>query len=58
LKRKLAGAVALLTSWLLTIASFYWAMSGGGMGAAASFAVLLVLAIALTALTPWSSEEA
>jgi hypothetical protein len=57
LMRQLAGAAAVLSSWLLAIASFYWAVSGGGVAASLTFALLLVLAISLTALTPWSSEE-
>lgn len=54
--RALLAAVALVTSLLLTIASFYWAISEGG-AAVAAFAVLAVILVSLIALSPWSGEE-
>lgn len=56
--RGVAAAVALLTSLLLTLASFYWAVSGGGVVAVATFLAFAVIFIALIALSPWSSEGA
>ncbi|MEM4699870.1 MAG: hypothetical protein QXT74_02830 [Candidatus Nezhaarchaeales archaeon] len=53
--RWLLAAVALTTLLLLTIASFYWAVSEGGV-AVAAFAALALTLVSLIALSPWSSE--
>lgn|GEM_PF-3582960 len=46
--RDLARAVAILTSWLLTLIAFYWIFSGGGTAAVVSFILALIVSLIVT----------
>jgi len=48
LLRDLARAVAILTSWLLTLIAFYWIFSGGGTAAVVSFILALIVSLIVT----------
>ncbi|MCX8205094.1 MAG: hypothetical protein N3H31_05535 [Candidatus Nezhaarchaeota archaeon] len=56
LKQLLAAIVALATSLLLAIISFYWAVSEGG-AAVAVFSMFAAVVIVLIALGPWGDGE-